>query len=60
MGSNGRAVHLVGSIPGDDAEHVMRGTVARLGERLRMIPDGETGQRRDWIVHIIRVAARPS
>ncbi|MBA2311080.1 MAG: hypothetical protein H0W01_17695 [Pseudonocardiales bacterium] len=48
-----RAGHLVGSIPGDDTAAVMRGAAQRLGGRLRMLPDGETGERRNWIVHVI-------
>ena len=31
----------------------MRGAAQRLGGRLRMLPDGETGERRNWIVHVI-------
>ncbi|MGH3713827.1 MAG: hypothetical protein ACRDT4_10270 [Micromonosporaceae bacterium] len=48
-----RGVHLVGSIPADSAEHAMREATTRLGSRLRSLPDGETGERRNWIVHII-------
>ena len=48
-----RAVHLVGSIPAPDTEEAMRQAATRLGKRLRCLPDGETGARRNWIVHII-------
>jgi hypothetical protein len=44
-----RGVHLVGSVPLTSAEDVFRTTSAILGERLRRIPDGETGVRTNWI-----------
>src|SRR5262249_12886892 len=45
-----QGVHLVGSVPLASAE-VVFGTVAgEIGDRLRRIPDGETGPRSDWIV----------
>ena len=43
-------VHLVGSVPLQNAEEVFRRTSAVLGDRLRRIPDGETGPRSDWIL----------
>jgi SAM-dependent methyltransferase len=43
-------VHLVGSVPLAGAEEVFRLAMARLGDRLRRVPDGETGPRTDWIV----------
>src|ERR1700754_1965170 len=44
-----RHVHLVGSVPLADAREVF-GTVSdALGPRLKRIPDGETGDRSDWI-----------
>jgi SAM-dependent methyltransferase len=42
--------HLVGSVPLANAEAVFRTVSAGLGDRLRRIPDGETGPRADWIV----------
>jgi hypothetical protein len=42
-------VHLVGSIPLADAEDVFRTVSTILGSRLRRIPDGETGERKNWI-----------
>jgi hypothetical protein len=42
--------HLVGSVPLRDAEQVFRMVGDRLGDRVRRIPDGETGPRADWIV----------
>lgn len=44
-----RGVHLVGSVPLSSAEEVFRIAASILGERLRRIPDGETGIRSDWI-----------
>src|SRR5262249_55082710 len=43
-------VHLVGSVPLANAETVFRTVTAELADRLRRIPDGETGPRSDWIV----------
>lgn len=42
--------HLVGSVPLASAEVVFRSVAAEIGDRLRRIPDGETGPRSDWIV----------
>jgi hypothetical protein len=42
--------HLVGSVPLPDAETVFRTLSSGLGERLRRLPDGETGPSADWIV----------
>ncbi len=44
-----QGVHLVGSVPLQDAEEVFRVSCATLDSRLRRIPDGETGVRRNWI-----------
>src|SRR5258708_13178624 len=43
-------VHLVGSVPLASPDEVFRTVSAGLGDRLRRIPDGETGPRSDWIV----------
>jgi ubiquinone/menaquinone biosynthesis C-methylase UbiE len=43
-------IHLVGSVPLGSAEEVFRRTAGALGDRIRRIPDGETGARSDWIV----------
>ena len=45
-----RGVHLVGSVPLASAETVFQTVAATIGDRLRRIPDGETGPRSDWIV----------
>src|SRR5439155_15999924 len=44
-----RHVHLVGSVPLKDARDVFETVSAALGDRLKRIPDGETGERSDWI-----------
>ena len=45
-----RGAHLVGSVPLASAEAVFQTVAAEIGDRLRRIPDGETGPRSDWIV----------
>ena len=53
-------VHLVGSVPLGSAEEVFRTLGRELGDRLRRLPDGETGPRADWIVWQYPVlSARP-
>lgn len=42
--------HLVGSVPLASTETVFRTVADELGDRLRRLPDGETGPRSDWIV----------
>jgi hypothetical protein len=42
-------VHLVGSVPLRDAETVFRRVSGALGDRVRRMPDGETGERSEWI-----------
>jgi hypothetical protein len=44
-----RHVHLVGSVPLSSAAEVFTTVSAALGQKLRRIPDGETGDRSDWI-----------
>src|SRR5438045_7758132 len=45
-----RGAHLVGSVPLASAETVFETVATHLGDRVRRIPDGETGPRSDWIV----------
>ncbi len=47
--SQPHGVHLVGSVPLANAEEVFRTASSILGDRLRRIPDGETGDRTNWI-----------
>jgi SAM-dependent methyltransferase len=43
-------VLLVGSVPLRSTEEVFQVMAAELGDRVRQLPDGETGPRSDWIV----------
>ena len=49
MPANASYAHLVGSVPLADSESVFRAVCGELGQCLRRIPDGETGERRRWI-----------
>jgi hypothetical protein len=49
----GRYVHLVGSLPRASAYEAMSTAMKILGGRLHSLPDGETGERRNWIISII-------
>jgi hypothetical protein len=53
-----RSAHLVGSLPAEDTDDAMRLALNELGPRLRWLPDGETGERRNWIIHIIDALRR--
>lgn len=44
-----RTVHLVGSVPLRSAREVFTMVSNMIGPHLRRIPDGETGERSDWI-----------
>lgn len=46
---SGRGVYLVGSVPMASAGDVFSRVSAALGPRLRWLPDGETGDRLDWV-----------
>ena len=48
-----RIAHLVGSIPLDSAEAAMTAALDRMGPSLQWLPDGETGERTNWILHIV-------
>jgi hypothetical protein len=52
-----RNVHLVGSVPLANAREVFETVSAALGPRLLRIPDGETGERSDWITWLEPVFA---
>jgi ubiquinone/menaquinone biosynthesis C-methylase UbiE len=51
--------HLVGSVPLASSEAVFRAIAAEIGDRVRRIPDGETGPRSDWIVWQLPVFTTP-
>jgi hypothetical protein len=44
-----REVYLVGSVPMTSADEVFENVSAALGTRIQRLPDGETGERGDWI-----------
>lgn len=48
-----REAHLVGSLPGATPAAAMATALDILGPHLRSLPDGETGERGNWIVSII-------
>jgi len=52
MATETRAVvgaHLVGSVPLADADDVLLTVAEVLGDRLERVPDGETGDRTEWV-----------
>lgn len=53
-----RHVHLVGSVPLPDAKAVFTTVSGALGPYLKSIPDGETGERLDWITWLEPAFAR--
>jgi hypothetical protein len=57
----GHDVYLVGSVPMANSEQVFEAVSGALGERIKRIPDGETGERGDWITWLEPVfAASPA
>lgn len=48
-----RRAHLVGSLPGANELDAMKLAMGRLGPSLASLPDGETGDRRNWIISLI-------
>lgn len=52
-----RNVHLVGSVPMANAEDVFASVGAALGRLVKRMPDGETGERGDWITWLEPVFA---
>jgi hypothetical protein len=44
-----RDVHLVGSVPLSSSDEVFRASAKSLGEQLKRFPDGETGERKEWV-----------
>src|SRR4051812_44818558 len=51
-GSMGENLLLVGSVPLKTVENVMRTFGGELGPYLPAIPDGETGERKSWVVRL--------
>jgi len=52
-----RSAYLVGSVPLRNAQDVFETVSAALGPRLLTLPDGETGERLDWITWLEPVFA---
>jgi hypothetical protein len=53
-------VHLVGSVPLTDTETVFRTCASRLGRHVRRLPDGETGERDNYVVwQLPKLQAQP-
>lgn len=48
-----RRLHVIGSHPAATAEDAMREMLGKVAPPLAYLPDGETGERRDRIVHVI-------
>jgi hypothetical protein len=46
---SGYDVHIVGSVPLPDAAAVFATLGGALGDRIHRVPDGETGERLDWV-----------
>ena len=44
-----KGAHLVGSVPLNNATEVFELTSTILGDHIKRIPDGETGERDHWI-----------
>jgi hypothetical protein len=53
----GHDVYLVGSVPMENAQQVFEKVSDALGRRIKRIPDGETGERGDWITWLEPVFA---
>jgi hypothetical protein len=53
----GRNIYLVGSVPMANAGQVFESVSAAFGPRIKRIPDGETGERGDWITWLEPVFA---
>lgn len=47
-----RNIYLVGSVPLASAAQVFETVSAAFGKRIKQIPDGEVGERSDWITHL--------
>ena len=53
MAPDERAAHLVGSIPAGSGPAAMELAREHLNGTMRWLPDGETGERFHWVIHII-------
>jgi len=48
-----RKAHLVGSLAASDGRQAMELSLEVLGDQLDGLPDGETGERSRWIIHLL-------
>jgi len=48
-----RNIYLVGSVPLPSTAEVFETVGTAFGARIRQIPDGEVGERSDWITHLV-------
>lgn len=48
-----RLAHLVGSLPAPDARQGMELSLEMLGDHITQISDGETGERFNWVAHVV-------
>ncbi|SHL44477.1 hypothetical protein SAMN05443637_12921 [Pseudonocardia thermophila] len=46
-------MHLIGSYPAESADEAVRAMIVGSRGRLAHLPDGETGDRRNWVVGTI-------
>jgi hypothetical protein len=53
VAQDGRLAHLVGSIPAESGVAAMELAHEHLDGTMRWLPDGETGDRFHWVIHII-------
>jgi hypothetical protein len=50
-----RGIYLVGSVPLASTAEVFERVSAAFGDRIARIPDGEVGERSDWVSHLERL-----
>lgn len=55
-----RTIYLVGSVPFENTEAVFRNVCQAVGPNLKWLPDGETGERLDWITWLEPIFAASS
>jgi hypothetical protein len=53
-----RMAHLVGALPGDTPQDALELAYSTVGPHLRSVPDGETGERRKWVIAVFDMMRR--
>ena len=53
-----RKAHLVGALPGDSPQEALDLAYSTVGPYLRSVPDGETGERRKWVIAVFDMMRR--